>query len=141
MRDTPPEISQQVSVLSDRPFPIRHCKTEAFNIVRITPIHRLNLPRANLQRQCHCLCAGRQPTRHSPSSQHFRQASSFLQELRVPASHLLTPCTSSSLEIPNDLCKQDCWEIKMSPVLINTHGWKSSKLFISFAIIYDFLTA
>ena len=46
-RDRP---SQQVSVKSDWPFPHRHCKTEAFNIARITSIHRLNLPTANLHR-------------------------------------------------------------------------------------------
>lgn len=51
VRDTQSETSRQVSVMSDGPFSYRHCKTEAFIIARITSIHRLNLPTANLQRQ------------------------------------------------------------------------------------------
>lgn len=99
VRDIQSQTSQPVSVMSDRPFPYRQCKTGAFSILRITLIHRLNLPTANLQRQCQCLCAARQPISHSPTSQHFRHG----QQLRLPAgaegpcSPLLTPCTTSSL--------------------------------------------
>lgn len=137
------ETSQQASVMADRPFPYRHCKTGAFNIVRITSIHRLNLPTANLQRQRHCLCAARQPISHSPSSQHFRHGQQLPAGAECPC---FTPPWHPALlhlyrhPAPNDLCKQDCWEMKMSPVLINTLGCKSSKAFLSSVIIYDFLT-
>lgn len=88
VRDTQSETSRQVSVMSDRPFSYRHCKTEAFNIARITSIHRLNLPTANLQRQSATVFV----LPGSPSAAALPVSISGMacsySFLKVPASHL-----------------------------------------------------
>lgn len=86
-RDRP---SQKVSMKSDGPFPLRQCNTGAFNIARITSIHRFNLSAQRQSATVFLLWA--QPVSISSMGSSY----GFLQGLSAPASHL-TFCTSSYL--------------------------------------------
>lgn len=86
-RDRP---SQKVSMKSDGPFPLRQCNTGAFNIARITSIHRFNLSAQRRSATVFLLRA--RPVSISSMGSSY----GFLQRLSAPASHL-TFCTSSYL--------------------------------------------